>query len=557
MFVRVKTRSNGKRSIQIVESYRRGDKVHQKIIRHVGQAMSDKEEATLKQLAHSIIVEMKNNRQPVLPIFSPEDIYNPERRKKKSTEDKVFISKLREDQRLIVGLGEVFGKLYSDLGFDSIIKKTRKDKQWNSILKTCVISRLANPSSKRETASFLEQDYGIKVPLEKIYRMMDHLDGFEDEIKHKVSSSSIDLLGQHVNIVFFDVTTLYFESIKSDDLREFGFSKDCKFKEVQVVLALITTEHGLPIGYELFPGNTFEGHTLIETVSKVRSKFNALDITLVADRGLLSEQNLSALEKQGIQYIIGAKLRKMDKKTQESILEAHAYKASCVANELHWLKEVDHKGRRLVVSYSKKRAAKDAKDRQRFIDRLMKRAKDGKIKIKDLIPNYGTKKYLQVDGGKATINEQKMVKDALWDGIHGIISNVKNKPHCELVEKYRGLWQVEEAFRVNKHDLKMRPIFHWKPQRIKAHIAICFLAYTLAKQAVYRVNQQAPLGENRLSFKQLRNELLHAQSSLLRDIESKKKYLLPSNVTGNQKKIYKVFGLKRSEVSQEVGSLGS
>ena len=123
------------------------------------------------------------------------------------------------------------------------------------------------------------------------------------------------------------------------------------------------------------------------------------------------------------------------------------------------------------------------------------------------------------------------------------------------MERYRGLWQIEESFRINKHDLKMHPIFHWKPERVRAHIAICFLAYTLARQAVYRVNKQmlkAP--SERLSFRQLRNELLHTQSSLVIDIKEKKKYLLPSKVTVKQKKIYKVFGLTRSEVPKEITS---
>ena len=183
-----------------------------------------------------------------------------------------------------------------------------------------------------------------------------------------------------------------------------------------------------------------------------------------------------------------------------------------------------------------------------------------------------TKKYLKVVSGAAAINEDKISADAQWDGLHGVISNVREKSPAELMKKYRGLWVIEESFRINKHDLKMRPIFHWKPQRVRAHIAICFLAYTLARQAVYRVNKQISLNsekvitnplqrqsskqlKEKMSFRQLRNELLHAQSSLLIDIEEKKRYLIPSKITVNQKKIYKVFGLHRSETPVEVTSL--
>ena len=553
MFVRVKKKENSKSSVQIVESYRRGDKVSQKIIRHVGQAFNEQEEAVLRKLANSIIVEMKNNRQPVLPLFSPEEFYDPEIKKKTSLKDKVSISNLREEQRIVIGIGEVFGKLYTDLSLDTVITKSRRDKQWNALLKTCVLARLANPSSKRETASFLEQDYGIKIPLEKIYRMMNHVAACEDEIKQRITSSTLDLFGGKLNVLFFDVTTLYFESIHQDELRDFGFSKDCKFKEVQVVLSLITTEYGVPISYEIFQGNTFEGNTLIETLKGVKSKYKVADITLVADRGMFSEKNLSLLEEENIQYIVGAKLRTMDKKTKEAILEENSYKANMVSEELHWMKEIEYKKRRLILGYSRQRAHKDFKDRQRLIDRLIKKSTDGKIKIKDIIPNYGTKKYLKVDGGNAAINEEKISIDAQWDGLHGIITNTRNKTCSELMERYRGLWQIEESFRINKHDLKMRPIFHWKPERVRAHIAICFLAYTLVRQAVYRVNKQMlKASSEKLSFKQLRNELLHTQSSLMIDIKEKKKYLLPSKVTVNQKKIYKVFGLTRSEVPKEV-----
>ena len=451
-----------------------------------------------------------------------------------------------------MGIGDVFGKLYRDLSFDSVIKGTRRNQQWNALLKMCVLARMANPSSKRETASFLEQDYGIKAPLEKIYRLMDHISDCEGEIKQRIAFSTLSLFENKLNVLFFDVTTLYFESTRQDELRDFGFSKDCKFKEVQVVLSLITTDYGMPIGYELFPGNTFEGNTLIKTLKQVKVKYSVDNVTMVADRGMFSEKNLQALEEEGIQYVVGAKLKNMDKKTRDKILEERGVRPCVVSNELHWSKELEHKGRRLVISYSSKRARKDMKDRLRLVERLLKKAKNGEIKIKDLIPNYGTKKYIKVSNDNADIDLTKIDKDAEWDGVHGIISNAQGKDHVELLQSYRGLWQIEESFRVNKHDLKMRPIFHWKPQRVRAHIAICFLAYALSRQAVYRIYAQGGL---KLSFRQLRNELLHVQSSLLVDTEEGKRYLLPSKATVNQKKIYRAVGLTRSESPEECLSI--
>ena len=551
MFVRVKTRPNGKRSVQICESYRRSDKVHQKIVRHVGQAESDKEEESLRKLANGIIAEMENDRQPVLPLFSPEKFYDSELKKKSPSKKSIGdIMSLREEQRIIMGIGDVFGKLYRDLSFNTIIKGTYKDAQWNSILKSCVLARLANPSSKRETASFLEQDYGIKIPLEKIYRLMDHVSNHEDEIKSKIVESTLLLFGNKLNVLFFDVTTLYFESTESDSLRDFGFSKDNKFKEVQVVLSLITTDYGMPVGYELFPGNTFEGNTLFKSIENIRDKYRVEELTVVADRGMFSEKNLFALDNMGINYIVGAKLKTLTKLIKNTILEDADYKACSVLGKFHWLKELEYKKRRLITGYSKERSKKDAQDRQRLIDRLMTKVKNGAINIKDIIPNTGTKKYLNVQNEKASINEDKINSDADWDGIYGIITNIKKTNATKLVEKYRGLWPIEESFRVNKHDLKMRPIFHWSPSRVKAHIAICFMSYTLARQAVYRVQTQTDL--KKMSFPKLRNELLHAQSSLMRDIDKRTKYLIPSNVTVNQRKIYRAFGLTRKNIPEQL-----
>jgi transposase len=546
MFVRVKPKPNGKRSIQIVESYRRADQVSQKIVRHVGQAVTDREVEEMTRLAQSMINEMETDKQPCLPFLDPLKVLKGNRQKKESS-DTVKIKNLREEQRIIDGIGDVFGKLYDDLKLDKLIFGTHKDEQWNDILESCVLARIANPVSKRRSASLLEEDYGIKIPLERIYRMMDHVADRESDIKQRIAQTTLSLFQEQVDVLFFDVTTLYFESIDTDELRAFGFSKDCKFKEVQVVLALVTTTKGLPITYKLFPGNTYEGGTLVEMVKDLQTQYAIKNILLVADRAMFSEENLSFMESLGIQYIVAAKLKTLSKSFKSDILHAD-YKEEVIGDELHWLKEFEHKSRRLVVGYSAKRAGKDAADRQRLVDRLMKKVKGDKIKVKDLIPNYGSKKYISVENGSASINQEKIKADAEWDGLHGVITNATDKTSSELLSRYRELWQIEEAFRISKHDLKMRPIFHWTENRIKAHIAICFLAFTLAKQAVYRIAlQQEPM-----SFEQIRNELLHAQSSVVIDLASQKKYMIPSHVTVNQKKLYQAFGLKRSQAPYDL-----
>jgi transposase len=175
---------------------------------------------------------------------------------------------------------------------------------------------------------------------------------------------------------------------------------------------------------------------------------------------------------------------------------------------------------------------------------LTKKFKNGKCSLKSLIPNYGTKKYLNVKAEKVELNLDKIEVDEQWDGLHGVITNVSEEKAQSLLARYSGLWQIEAAFRVNKHDLKMRPIHHWTPERIEAHISICFIAYTLAKQALYRLKVQQ---KEVWSFERLRNELLHVQATICRDLQTQRMYKIPSKVTVLHEKIYRAFGLRRSD----------
>jgi transposase len=330
-----------------------------------------------------------------------------------------------------------------------------------------------------------------------------------------------------------------------DELRDFGFSKDCKFKETQVVLALVTTSEGLPITYQTFAGKTTEGTTLVQMVQRLKSEYEINNVMLVADRAMFVKQNLNEMDRLGVKYIVAAKLKTLPGALKKQLL-APDYRAALVADELHWLKEFEHETRRLVVGYSSTRARKDQAERMRLVERLEKKVKLNRIKIADLIPNAGTKRFLRLQGGEAMVDDDKIAADAEWDGLHGIITNVRDERPEKLLSRYRDLWNIEAAFRLSKHDLRMRPMFHWTPKRIKAHIAICFIALALAKQATFRVARQF----EPMSFERLRNELLHAQASIIFDVFSKKRYLLPSSVSVVQKRIYQVFGLKRTEIPQ-------
>ena len=313
------------------------------------------------------------------------------------------------------------------------------------------------------------------------------------------------------------------------------------------MLALITTTEGLPLGYELFPGNSYEGNTLISVIEEVEKNYNLSETYLVADRAMFTKNNLEKLKEKNVKFIVAAKLKTMKKDLKERIL-SDIEKAKRVNNTLNnWTNEYIVEGKRLIVSYSRKRADKDQKDRERLLDRIKKRMKNGKVVIADLINNSGTKKYLKIEkkGAKeATLNQNKIDLEQRWDGLHGVITNHRDDMcAADILEKYKGLWRIEEAFRINKNDLKMRPIYHWTPRRIRAHILICFVAYTL----VAFVRKKLHDNKVNISFEEAREELNRLQLSLIIDKKTKQKFLLPSKLTDLQIKIYSAFGIKLSE----------
>lgn len=550
MFVKEVRKTNGAIAIRIVESVRCGNKVVQKTVRTLGQHKDVREVELIKKAAEQLIVEIENNRNPILDIFDPADFYAVKRRKariKESPETEsvsVNVEGLKEEGRYNDGIYDVFGSLYEQMNFNDLISETKQDKTWNKTLEACVLARLAQPASKMKTAKVLEEQFDIKVSLDHIYRMMDHVARLEDKIKDCVTNRTVTLFKRKVDVLLFDVTTLYFESVDQDTLRDFGYSKDCKFKQVQVVLALMTTTDGTPISYELFPGNTSESKTLVQVIETLKDRFELEHVVLVADRAMFSEDNLTKMEALKVKYVVASKLRSLKKEIKETILNSSTYKLREVCNEAHWINEFEmNNQRRLIVSYSSPRARKDRTDRDHIIENLKKNVKDGKLKITEIIHNKGVRKFITCAKNEATINEDKIIQDAQWDGLHGVITNVQDEYASQLLARYRDLWKIEEAFRFNKHDLKLRPINHWKPRRVRAHIAICYIAFALLSYARLRLKEK----KLDISFETLRAELIKSQSSLIKDTTTSTVFSVPSKTSQQQREIYRAFGLTRRQ----------
>ena len=543
MFVRVKKRTHTEqKAVQIVASKRVGKKVMQKVIQTVGYAYDDDIIERLKDVAEHIKVKLMEEVQPSL--FDSKELAERaiKARKKRETERELNanLKKLKEKQRTIIGIHEIYGKIYEELNFNRIL--TPKKQSAAHILYHTVMGRLASPKSKRATVSMLQEDFGITLSLDKVYRMMDKIDEkVVDKIQKNAYESTKSIIRQKINVLFYDCTTLYFESFKPDELKQNGYSKDGKFNQPQVVLALLVTQSGLPIGYEVFPGATFEGDTLEPILQRIKIKYDLNQVIFVADSGLLSKKNRAFLEKNNFDYILGARLKSLPKTLQKTALESinKEIKKEEVSGE------VAYQGKRIIVKYSSKRARKDKRDRKEAIKRIEKNFSKSK-NVKTFLSNYGYKKFIDITGESTLqINEEKIKEEEKWDGISGVVTNIENMSQSDILGHYKNLWQIESCFRIQKTDLKIRPIYHWTPKRVQAHIAICFMAFTCQQYLVYRLKLQSV----NLSIEKIRKALTHMQLSILEHKDKKATYYgIPSNISEEAKEIYKIMRTKYSAI---------
>jgi len=366
----------------------------------------------------------------------------------------------------VVGPELIFGKIYDAIGYNKIEEE---------LFRYLVVSRLAFPGSKLKTVDYLYRYQGVSINIDTVYRFLDKLnDSLKSSVEQITFNHTKKVLGGHISVVFYDMTTLYFEASDEDDLRKTGFSKDGKHSNPQIFLGLLVGLGGYAIGYDIYEGNTYEGHTLIPFLEKISERFNLQKPIVVADSGLLSNTNIEALEEKSYQYIIGARIKNESKSIKKKIL-----KTTLRDGQLESIKKSDHT--RLIIGYSDKRARKDARNRERGLKRLEKKIKSGKL-TKSNINNRGYNKYLKLEGDiSIEIDYAQYEQDSQWDGLKGYITNSKLSKK-QIVENYSNLWHIEKAFRMSKTDLRIRPIYHKLKRRIEAHICISFTAYTVYKE---------------------------------------------------------------------------
>lgn len=448
MFVRELKNRSGSVSIQIV-SKARGK---YKVVKSLGSAITRQEIERLTQLARQ---EIERLSEPLTLFTSSDDILV----------EKVFES-LDNSSIQTVGPELVFGKIFDYIGFNRVDEE---------LFRHLVISRLAFPPSKLKTIEYLYRYQGVRLNIDAVYRFLDKLNTrLKEQVEQISFAHTMKVLNGNISVVFYDMTTLYFEASDEDDLRKTGFSKDGRHQNPQIFIGLLVGLGGYAIGYDIFEGNSYEGHTLIPFLEKMEQRFKLGKLVVIADSGLLSNDNIAALETNGYEYILGARLKNESGRIKTEILQ-HVFSDGDTTSI------TKDERTRLIVNYSTGRASKDEYNRKRGLTRLEKQVRAGKL-TKSNINNRGYNKYLKLSGEVSIeIDYEKYNQDKVWDGLKGYLTNTR-LTDAAVMENYKNLWHIEKAFRMSKTDLRIRPIYHRLRNRIEAHLCIAFTAYCIYKE---------------------------------------------------------------------------
>lgn len=417
------------------------------VVKHIGSAHNPEELLSLKQTAQ-VWIDWQTKQQYLFPI------------EKKGASTLLPLDKLRNLGFRYTFAYEVVTQIFRLFDFYRL---------GNQILLDLVLIRMIQPASKRESLELLSELFGITHQRTDLYRSISTIVSLKEAVETKTITFAQKYFTFDFSIVFYDVTTLYFETFTEDKeaFRKPGFSKDNKANQPQIVIGLIVTREGFPVTYNIFEGNTFEGKTFIPTICKFRDTYKIVNLTVVADAAMMSLPNVQNLAANNLSYIVGARMAnlKLDLIRKISKELNTVDKASL---------RVETERGLLVCDFSAKRYKRDKREMEKQV------AKAEKL----LLENQGLKrtKFIKNTGKtKQMLHTDLIDKTKLLLGIKGYYTNLTGENNQTIIEHYHNLWHVELAFRIAKSDLAMRPVYHFKKQTIKAHIVICFMALAVCK----------------------------------------------------------------------------
>ena len=397
----------------------------------------------------------------------------------------------------------VYKKIWNDFDLDKILSSITSDRKISYSLSATsflmTISHLLRPSSKLAIYNNQENYVGLSpVGLNDIYRSLDILSDAKERIEKEIFEINRNLFNMNVDVVFYDVTTFSFSSVIADSLKDFGFSKAGKPGKVQVVMGLLIDCYGRPIGYELFPGNTFDGKTLSSALDALEKRFGIRKVIIVADKGITSKVNLKEVIDRGYSYIFAYRLKSAPFKIKDEAFK-DGYIQIGDSDESLSYKVIDHThnfyagskkislSQRIIITYSQARAKRDREDRERAIGKAKSLLEDfSRIRASN---RRGAKKYIaqKADSINYILDTDAIDNDEKFDGYYAIATDQDDLSAQDVISAYHSLWKIEQSFRMMKSSLEVQPIFVWTPRRIKGHFVVCFLAFLLARHLEYKL----------------------------------------------------------------------
>ena len=436
---RTKT-SSGSTAVQAVK-YRNRKLV---ILKHFGSARTKIELQSLIQDAEHWISE--NTGQ--VSLFEP------------SEKDRILHLGVTRFLGIRYQLGHIFLRdILRRLGFDLL---------GHSLLLDLAVMRIFEPSSKRRAIELLDRYFCISYSERTLYRKLPKLIASKKTAEQIAVSFAKKHLNDQLSFILYDVTTLYFESFQPDELRKPGFSKDNKANQPQIVIGLLVNPDGFPLGYEIFKGNTFEGHTMLPVINAFRETHTVTACTIVADAAMLSLTNLQELKKHNLSYIVGARIANLS-----SILIKQISVALNQEDGQTMRFATEHGD--LVCAFSSDRFRKDKMEMEKQIKKaeMLIASSDGGKRSK----------FVTAAKTRYVLNTALIEKTKKLLGIKGYYTNIplKEANDMSIIAYYGNLWHIEQSFRMAKSDLVARPIFHHKENAIKAHLLICFIALAAGK----------------------------------------------------------------------------
>ena len=442
---------------------------------------------------------------------------------------------IEELGRYNYGYQQVYKKALRHYGLDSLLERIRRKHtlsyNFSDAVLLMLLERLQEPGSKR--SNYIHQtDYAALEPvyLQHLYRSLDKLADYNELIQTQIFQTGRDIFNLHLDVVFYDVTTLYFESSQESDeenkqLRKKGFSKDGKVGDTQVLFSMMIDKDKNPVGYQIFKGNTYEGHTLPEAIKVLKKRYAIDKIIIVADRGMMSKVNIEAVTDSGFEFIVGDRLKNMPSAVQEKLLDIKNYECDWIYtdNDQEQVKvrytTLPYKGKTIIATYSEKRARKDRHDRENLL------AKSAvMIARPELVEKKASRYFLKkTEQQKYELDNERIKAIERFDGFLAISTNNTDLDTILLLDQYKQLFKIEHCFRSFKSNLEMRPMFHWTDKRIEGHICLCYIAYTLQHYVLQKLQKlPTPITENilremldkmQISLLQHNNEQVYLRSS--------------------------------------------